>query len=449
MTERILQKNPGFFATTRFYWVGAVLIFLLMAAYAFSFLLLPAQLLTAVWIVACLADLVVMHFSPRRGIEGARLAPVKLSNGDQNEIGLELVSRYPFALKAEVIDEMPEELQMREHRLPISLKPNILESLTYAIRPVQRGEYEFGAINVMVRSLTGLFELRFRIAQEQKVAVYPSFLMMRKYDLLTISNRLSEVGVRAVRNLGHSMDFEQIKDYVAGDDVRALNWKATARRNQLMVNHFQQERSQNVYCIIDKGRSMQMPFEGMTLLDYSINAVLSFSNIVMRKYDRPGLLTFHTKVDTFLKASSNQRQLKSISDTLYREKTRFQEPDFEKLFLAVRHGIGQRSLLLLFTNFEGLPSLQRRLPYLRAMARRHLLVVVFFQNTGLQELAEKPAESFQEVAVGYMANRLLSEKEQIVAELKRHGIMGLLTPPSELTINVINQYLQLKAQNRI
>lgn len=160
--------------------------------------------------------------------------------------------------------------------------------IQYFLRPVKRGEYSFGSVNAFVSSPIGFISRRFKFSQDKMVPVYPSYIQMRKFELLAISNRLTETGVKKIRRIGHNMEFELIKEYVNGDDFRTINWKATARKQHLMVNHFQDERSQQVYSLIDKGRVMQMPFEGMSLLDYAINATLVISNIAIKNLTKPG-----------------------------------------------------------------------------------------------------------------------------------------------------------------
>jgi uncharacterized protein (DUF58 family) len=272
---------------------------------------------------------------------------------------------------------------------------------------------------------------------------------MRKYQLMAISNRLSEVGVKKVRRLGHSMEFEQIKEYVQGDDYRTLNWKATARKGQLMVNNFTDEKSQQVYCVIDKGRVMKMPFEGLSLLDYAINASLVLSNVALTKQDKAGLVTFSERVGAFLVANKNATQMQSILDVLYNQKTRYLESDFEQLYIMLRRKVSQRSLVVLFTNFESLSGLRRQLPYLRKISRHHLLVTVFFENTELKSLLEKPAKTVEEVYTKTIAEKFSLEKRLIAKELQQHGILSILTPPEQLTVNTINKYLELKAKQAI
>ena len=156
-----------------------------------------------------------------------------------------------------------------------------------------------------------------------------------------------------------------------------------------MVNQYQDERSQQIYCLIDKGRAMKMPFEEMTLMDYAINSSLVMTNLAMRKDDKAGLITFSRKVETSLKAGKDKFQMNRILKSLYAQETNFKESDFGRLYNHTRHHITQRSLLLLYTNFESVVGLERQLPYLRRIAKQHLLVVVLFQNSELMELVEE------------------------------------------------------------
>jgi uncharacterized protein (DUF58 family) len=279
--------------------------------------------------------------------------------------------------------------------------------------------------------------------------VYPSFIQMRQYELLAASRQLSALGIKQVRQLGHSQEFEQIQPYVAGDDQRTINWQASARKGDLMVNHYQDEKSQQVYCLIDKGRVMQMPFQGLSLLDYAINAALVIANVAIKKQDKAGIITFAETIGSILPAEGKASQLQKILDLLYNQKTRFLEADFEKLYITVRARIRHRSLLVLFTNFETLNGAQRQLPYLRKLARHHLLLVVFFDNTETRALLEKPAGNTEEIYLKAIAEKFAYEKRQIVKELARHGIQSILTPPEKLTVNTINKYLEFKARGVI
>jgi len=264
--------------------------------------------------------------------------------------------------------------------------------------------------------------------------------------LMAISNRLSEIGVKKVRRIGHSMEFEQIKDYVIGDDYRTINWKATARKGQLMVNNYIDEKSQQLYCIIDKSRVMKMPFEGLSLLDYAINTSLVLSNVALMKQDKAGLITFSEKISSFLVADKKALQMQSILETLYHQKTRYLESDYERLYIFIRRKITQRSLMLMFTNFESLTGMRRQLKYLKKIAENHLLITIFFENTELTKFINKPSENLEDIYSKTIAENFSFEKRQIVKELNQSGILTILTAPQNLTVNALNKYLEIKAR---
>jgi uncharacterized protein (DUF58 family) len=449
MTEKLryLLNKTSFFPRPKVYYAGFAISALFMASYYVPVLFAVAQLCLLFLVIAVGADTILLW--SRRGIRAARICPDRFSNGDNNTVQLQIHNAYPFIIEAKVIDEIPYQFQERQWERFLRLTPGQKDSIIYALRPVTRGKYHFGAINILARSPLDLVSRRYRFQQEQTVKVYPSFLQVRRFQLLAAANRLQDAGIKRQRALGHSMEFEQIKEYVVGDDYRTVNWKATARRGDLMVNNFTDERSQQVYCIINKGRAMKMPFEGMTLLDYAINAALVLSNVALMRQDKAGLITFAQKPDAFLAADKRPGQFNQILETLYKEETTFLDVDFERLFAVVRNRITQRSLLVLFTNFESMESLERELPSLKRMAHYHLLVVVFFENTELKELTQKPAKNLEEIYIKTIAEKFIQEKRLIVRELRKHGILALLTSPENLTVQTINKYLEVKNRSGI
>ena len=358
-------------------------------------------------------------------------------------------NRYTFSTSLSIIDELPIQFQRRDTNWKASLKPKEKNEINYSIRPTKRGEYDFGALNIFATSPIGLISRRFVIDQGIVLPVYPSFLQMKKYEFAAFTQNLKDLGIKKVKRLGHTMEFEQIKEYVQGDDARTINWKATARRNGLMVNQFQDQRSQQIYCVIDKGRQMRMPFDGLSLLDYSINASLVMANIAIKKQDKAGLLTFSNKMSSMLKAEKTNRQMFKMQELLFNQKTYYLESNFELLNSFVHRKINQRSLLLLFTNFESIFSMRRQLKYFKNLAKRHVVVVIFFHNTELDILVNSSPQAMEEIYQQAIAENTVFEKELIVKELKRNGVHSILTKPQDLTVNTINKYLELKARGLI
>lgn len=398
--------------------------------------------------IAVLVDTILLY-SKRKGIEAERIVSDRFSIGDLNKVVISLKNQYGFPVRTSVIDEMPVQFQERKWIRRVNLEKSHEYILEYSLKPETRGEYIFDNINVYVHAPLQLVKRRYIFPARQVIKVYPSYIQMRRYQLLAVSNRLQEAGVKKIRRIGHSMEFEQIKEYVRGDDYRTINWKATARKDSLMVNNYTDERSQQIYCLINKGRVMKMPFDGMTLLDHAINASLVLSNVALVKQDKAGIITFEKNLDSFLLADKKPTQMNMVLETLYRQKTDFLEPDFEKLFSVIRNRITNRSLLVLFTNFESLESLQREMPALKKIAHYHLLLIVFFENTELKSQIENKAHTLEDIYIKTIAGKFAYEKRLMVKELHKNGIPSILTTPENLTVNTINKYLELKTRMSI
>lgn len=434
--------NSFYFTKTVYYIAGAIAV-VFMLGYFFPVLYEAGWAFFWMLMFSILADGFLLYIK-KDGMQARRHTPERFSNGDMNKVSINFRNNYPFTVKATVIDEIPVQFQDRSWQRKLQLRANEEHELEYGLRPLTRGEYVFGHINVFAIGPLQMVKRRFRFEQEELVKVYPSYLQMKKFRLLALSNRLQEVGVKPLRRLGHSMEFEQIKEYVRGDDYRTVNWKATARKGDFMVNNYTDERSQQIYCIINKGRVMKMPFEGMYLLDYAINAALVLCNVALAKQDKAGLITFAENLDAFIPADKKPTQINLILETLYNQRTRFLEPDFEKLFSVIRNRISHRSLLVLFTNFESIESLQRELPSLKRIANYHLLLVVIFENTELKQLQENKAITLEDIYIKTIADKFIFEKKLMVKELQKNGILSILTTPANLTINTINKYLEIK-----
>ena len=425
----------------------AACVILLFAAYFIHILYQPMLAIVASIVIFTLLDYVLLFFI-KGGLTAARVLPPRFSIGDENRVSLVINNSFPYRIKGQLIDELPFQFQERNFQLPVTIGYKSRETVTYNLRPLSRGEFTFGNLICFASSPIGLLKRRFKIAEPGMVKVYPAYQQLRNLQLLAISDN-NLTGAKKIRRLGHSLEFEKIKDYVLGDDVRTINWKATARSSNLMVNTFTDARQQQIYCLIDKGRNMKMPFEGMTLLDHSINASLALLNVALLKQDKAGLITFSSRVNDIIAADRRSTQLHRILETLYRQQTEFKESDYEAVWSTVHRGITQRSLLLLFTNFETYSSLERQLPFLKKIAQRHLACVVFFQNTLLKEIHESNPDSIEGIYIKTIADQFDLEKRMIVKELRRHGVLSILTSPKNLTIDVINKYLELKARQMV
>lgn len=433
--------------TGDFFKMLGLVIALYTLAFAWSWIEYVATFAALLLLLAVVVELILLFAGI--SIHAVRDPGKMLNLGDSTPVRIQIQNNSRVRIKAELIDELPFQFQQRDFSMRVELNPGELKTLRYELRPTSRGEYHFGFINALMSTRIGVCARRKQVAAPEMVPVYPSVIQMKKYELLAFARISNFEGIKKVRRIGHSYEFEQIKTYTTGDDIRSINWKATGRRNTLMVNQYEDERSQQVYTIIDKSRNMHMPFNGLSLLDYSVNTSLVISNIALHKHDKTGLITFSHRIGTTLPADSSSVQLKKILQSLYHEKPQPFEANYDLLYRAVKSVIRSRSLIFLYLNFESAYAMERALPVLKKINHLHLLVVMIFENTELIDYSHKEAEFVSDIYAQTIAQKLILEKKQIVGKLRKYGIQTILSRPEDLSINTVNKYLELKAKGLI
>lgn len=446
--KSLIASVRNLYLPNRFFWALGLVLLLFVLGFLWAPLFAVGQAALITLAVLVVLDISLLY-NGKVKLKAERKLPKVFSLGDENQVALYLRNDYGLVLWCTIIDELPAQFQRRDFKIERQFKAGEAEDLQYSLRPVVRGEYYFHQINVYIRSFLSLVERRLRFGEEEMLAVYPSIIQMKKYELIALSQISTLTGLKKMRRIGHSYEFDQIRNYVKGDDYRSINWKATSRRNELMVNQYEDERSQQIFSVIDKSRAMKMPFEGMSLMDYAINTSLVISNVALQKHDKAGLLTFSDKIGNTIKAEQSPYQLRRIIEALYNEKERNVEANYELLYAATRKFIKRRSLLFLYTNFESHSSAERVMRILRRINRIHLLVVVIFSNTEILDYAEESADNVQEIYHKTVAAQFVQEKQRIVQELQQYGIQTILTRPEDLSINSVNKYLELKARGLI
>ncbi|MDG0974338.1 MAG: DUF58 domain-containing protein [Crocinitomicaceae bacterium] len=436
------------YITRLFFVVLAAIALVFVGAFTFPLLLAVGQIALVSLAILTLVDILVV-FAVSKPIIGERQLSSRMDLGDEHTVVLRLVNRSPQPYFLEVFDEPPLAMQARDLNFTSLLRPKKEVEFSYIFTPKKRGAFKWGDLHILLRSAISLVKRKVILYASETVTVYPSVAQMKKYEFYVFHQQTQQKGIKKIRRLGHNNEFEQIKNYVQGDDIRTLNWKATSRKNELMVNQYQEERSQNIYSIIDKSRAMEHDFEEMTLLDYAINSTLVFTNIALRKGDKVGVFTYSDKVGSKLAANSGANHLQKVMELLYNQKTHFKEADFGLLFQTIRQNIRNRSLIMLYTNFDTELGMRRALPLLKRIARNHLLVVVFFENTKLQEVVVDKPSTLRDVYVSAVAEDIINVKRRIAIELNRNGIHTVLTKPEDLNVQTINKYLEFKSRGMI
>jgi uncharacterized protein (DUF58 family) len=436
------------YLTKRFYIIGTFIVLLFIAGYFSPFLFVAGKMSAAILFMTCMADCILLWHKQRMA-DAERYCAPRFSNGDENEIRLAVSCYCPFPINMEIIDEIPAIFQRRDMLFKTKLKPRSSKIILYRLRPVERGKYGFGHIILYLSTVLQLVQRRINCGTPAEITVYPSFIMLHKYELMAIHNNLTESGIKKIRRIGHHTEFEYIKEYVKGDDYRTINWKASARRHFPMVNIYQDEKSQQIYNVIDKGRIMQNAFKGMTLLDYAINASLVLSHVAIKKEDKAGLATFEANFETYVPAEKQNGHMQKILESLYRQETTFGESDYSSLYVHISKYVSKRSLLVIYTNFDTVVGMERQIEYMRKLSEKHVVLVVFFEDGEIREYAQKAPASIEEYYHQAVAEKFISDKHLVAGKLRQYGVYSLLTEPENLSVNVINKYLEMKARGTI
>ena len=414
--------------------------------FPFPFFEMVGKVLFMLFLAILLFDIIFLYVAPNE-LEIKRIVKEQLSNGDENTIEYEITGKFNFIPRLQLIDEYPAQLQLRNCILPIEINGKVFkQTVTYCIFPKKRGKYIFGDIKIMQSTKFGLLNKMVSFPKNETIKVVPSIQQYKKFSFLAYTNRLEEAGIKKVRKIGSSTDFEQINEFQRGDNIRRINWKATARRNTLMVNHYEDQKAQNIYFLLDKGRMMHMPFNGLSLFDYAVNSSLSMAGVAKHKGDKIGLITFSDVIGTWLPAQSIGNQVSKISQELYHQKIRQKDTDFSRLYKNIRLRMKGRSMLILYTNFDSMVSLNRQMKYLKAISKSHLLVIVSFLNEEIVTLANHKTNGERNFFDQSIAEKFLQEKQRINQELNMAGIYTISTLPEDLTVNSINIYLKIKSR---
>lgn len=422
----------------------ALLVALFAGSAFFSVLYVPTVILAVLFVLYSIWESASL-FTADIKVSGNRKHARLLSLGDENPIRIQIRNDSSKKLFIGFADEVPFGFQPFQAGKSMPFDAGEVKQFTYFLKPVKRGEGKFGHIQVYLQHALRFFSRRIELAEASEVHIFPSLIHMQEIQLRTSSKLATKMGVHRQRKLGEGYEFEEIRSYVLGDDFRKINWKATARAAQFMTNQYRIERAQNVYMLLDTGRSMFMPFNGMSLLDHSVNSSLALANVVNRSGDKAGLIAFSSKLDAFVPAKSKSGQMKLLANSLYHLKESTEESDYEVLYAHVQQHIRHRSVLLLFSNFETWPALERNIPVLRRLAHKHILLVVFFENSLLQDFSRLKVKKREDLYDQLIAENKLLKKVVLTEKLAQYGVQSILTPPEKLSLHLVNRYLAVRA----
>jgi len=373
----------------------------------------------------------------------------KLSLGAENLIRITVYNSDKRAAYLSIRDEPPEAFRIETRVLSGNAAAHETWEQSYHVRPIRRGDYQFGDFTLRWRGPWGLIQREGRLPAAGPVKVYPNLLDVRRYDLLVRRNRLQEMGLRRTRMFGEGTEFERLRDYLPDDEYRRINWKATARRHHPVTVEYQSERSQNVIAVLDAGRMMQSPVAEIAKLDYVVNAVLFLAYVATGKGDRVGMMTFADEVMHYLSPRQGRGQFYRILEVLYAVEPQPVEPDYRRALTYLALKQRRRSLVVIFTDLTSGMSMTTLVGQVASLARTSLPLVVTISDPDVHRAAGLRPQNSQMVYQREAAAQMLDERRVVLDTLHRQGVLTLDVPANQLSTAVINRYLELKGKMQL
>ena len=398
-------------------------------------------------------------------VEISREMNSKFSLGVENIVTLKVVNRSQHRLRLRIKDDFPDEFLYETvlHDCRVSAMSSL--DVSYRLTPLRRGIYQFVDTHLQCWGVLGLIVRRRRIPTSVEIKVYPNLQAVRQYELLIKRGMLHQIGLKTSRQFGEGTEMERLREYAPDDDFRRMDWNATARQRKPIVREFETERSQDVVIMLDTGRLMASPIlletstlpaagasttqKAMLKLDYAINTTLMTAYVSMLKGDKVGLIAFADRVHQYLAPKPGKKQFLTMLETIYALPVHPVEPDFAEAFKYLASKQRRRALIILFTDILDSDSAEGIAAYVSQLSKHHLVACVTLTDSGIVELAEQQTKDSKSVYQKAIAERLLQEKHATLEILRRQGVITIDVPAHQLTMAVVNKYLELKAKSRI
>jgi uncharacterized protein (DUF58 family) len=380
----------------------------------------------------------------RRDFRVEREVPRPFSLGQLETVTLSLLCPRAAGLTAEVADHAPLQLSPRPRVLEGRFDSDGRLGLAYQTRPPHRGAFQFGPVDVRVGRPGALLARQHRLDAAQEVAVFPDVLAIRRYQLTLRRGARLYSGLRRAKPPGASTAFASLRDYVPGDDVRRISWKATARRDRPVTVEYEAERGQQVIVAVECGRLMTAPAGHLVKLDHAVNAALLLAWVAQAQGDRVGLLTFSDRVLDYVAPKRGARQVSFLSQVLYDVDAEYTEPDFAGAFSYVGRRAGRRSLVVVLTDVLDPESSGELVAHALRLGRRHLVLVVAMADPDLLAARERPIDRASRAYEWAAAEELLASRRESFERLQRGGALALDVPADRLSPAVVERYLELK-----
>jgi uncharacterized protein (DUF58 family) len=442
--ERIRARRPfwGVYPTTR------LAVCVLGAATLWLIPGVAGAMLARVGIVALvvLAAADYLRLPRRSDVELVRTVPETIGLGDESEVRYLLRSRLTRPVRVALFDAFPSALDAELSAVPIELPARDERLVHVPAVAERRGRLRFGAVGMRATTSLGLLTGVMIVDQDGESVVVPSLSNVRRFRLLAIQNRLSDAGVRALKQRGEGTSFAGLRDYVPGDDPRLLDWKATARHRRLITREQTIERSQTVISLVDCGRAMTQLAGRYSRFEHVLSAALVLGDVAATSGDRVGLVAFDDEVRAYVPPVRGVAALRTLRTTLSGLDATLTEPDYATAFRLLATRQRRRALVVFFTDVVDVRVAQSFVAHAGRGGQRHLLVVVAIQNDALIAAARPNTSGTLALFRSAAAEELVREREEALTRMRRAGIAVLDVPAGRMAASVVNRYLEIKAR---
>ncbi len=406
-----------------------------------------ALALNAVLAVLLVAD--ALWLRRAEALRGTRKHEEILSLGAANLVTVTVENPTPFPFRIAVRDSLPDQGESDRYADAGSAPPFDAFAFSYHLTPLKRGEYAFGPLMARLKTPLGLWIAQRELAPGSAVKVYPNILQTRQQHLLSRRQRTRQMGLRAMRLRGRGMEFESLREYLPDDELRRVDWNASARRNTLITREYDIERSQQIMVVLDLGRTMASHLDYMTKLDHAINATVLLTYVAAQAQDRVGVMAFADEVVSYLPPGKVSGQLPLILDQLYRLQPQYVEANYRDCFTFLAHKLRKRALVVLFTDLIDPDSSRRLMDNLALLHPEHLVLCVALSDFELKDILSGAPPDFTGMYQQAVAHTVLEDRQLAMATLHQRGILTVDAAPSDLSVAVVNRYLAIKREGRV
>ncbi|MBZ9687229.1 DUF58 domain-containing protein [Clostridium estertheticum] len=395
----------------------------------------------------CVALLIIDYFISidERDITLLRNGDDKLSIYESGIISIQVFNKSNYMLYLEIKDEIPDfHFETKTTTMKGRVMPREKDDFKYMVYPTKRGAFTFENVHVKCEGRLKLCTKIFKVEIPRDYKVYPNMENLRKYRLNMCNNRSFKQGQKTLKTIGKGTSFESLREYVAGDEYRKINWKATARGDKPILNQYEPEKDQHVHILIDTGRAMSYSVRGFRKLDLVVNTALVLSDIVNQNGDKSGLMVFNTKVDNMIMPGKGPGHRGKIMEALYHIDNTNQTSNYDEAFYYLKKKERHRSIVFFFTDFNTVEETESILKVLPTISKNNLVVIILIKNESIELISSLKIKNKEDLFNKGVALEIIEERRKIINLLNKKGILCIECAPEKLEYTVVNKYIQVK-----